>query len=394
MIATETKAPALEVGAEVHFKKTITADDVRNFAALSGDYNPLHLDAEFAGKTAFGRPVAHGMLLASFVSRMVGMQLPGPGALWVRQAFQWPAPVFVGDTVELSLRITHKSEGTNTLTLEVNAVKQDGTNVMNGDGAVRLLEQQLDHDPGRLLRERVVLISGGPGNAGAAMALRLANEGAAVAINSIGNESAAADIVAAVRANAGRILTLFLDPAHPESVNEGLDSIRRTFGKPVDVLINNTVASFNPLPFTQLTWEAVQRMIDAEIRGVFQYCQAVLPAMIAQQSGCIVNIGSILTRQVPPAQWAPYVIAKSALQGLTRSLAAEFGPRGVRVNMISLSGDVESAGDRMRKVQAMQTPLRRLVAPEDIAQTIVFLCSEASAFITGADLPVAGGFSM
>ena len=82
------------------------------FAALSGDHNPLHVDAAFARQTSFQKPVAHGMLLASYVSTLVGMHLPGPGALWTRQSFRWPAAVFAGDTVELTLRVTHKSEGT------------------------------------------------------------------------------------------------------------------------------------------------------------------------------------------------------------------------------------------------------------------------------------------
>ena len=81
MTATITELPQLEVGATARFSKTITAEDVQGFAALSGDFNPLHLDAEFARKTTFGRPVVHGMLLGSFVSRMIGMQLPGAGAL-------------------------------------------------------------------------------------------------------------------------------------------------------------------------------------------------------------------------------------------------------------------------------------------------------------------------
>jgi acyl dehydratase len=142
MTISPASLSGIEAGTTVHFSKTITLEDIAAFAAVSGDYNPLHLDEAFARDTAFGRPVAHGMLLASFVSRMVGMQLPGAGALWVRQSFRWPLPVFAGDTVELTLRVTHKSTGANTLVLEVNALNQDGKNVMNGEGAVMLLGQR------------------------------------------------------------------------------------------------------------------------------------------------------------------------------------------------------------------------------------------------------------
>jgi 3-oxoacyl-[acyl-carrier protein] reductase len=401
MTATITELPQLEVGATARFSKTITTEEVQGFAAISGDFNPLHLDADFARKTTFGRPVVHGMLLGSFVSRMIGMQLPGAGALWMRQSFQWAAPVFVGDTVDITLRITHKSVGSNTITLEVSAVNQDGKTVMNGDGAVRLLEQQQVHNPGRSLKERVVLISGGAAQAGAAMALRLAHEGAAVAVNSSliygGDENSAMDIAATIRQDGGRAIAVRVDSADLGSAKAGLELIRREFGQPVDVLINNTTAAFSPKPFMDLSWDTVQSILDAEIRKVFHCCQAVLPGMIEQKSGCIVNIGSVMTRQVPAPLWTPFVVAKSALQGLTRSLASEFGPQGIRVNMVSLNAgdlDANAGNDRLRKVQAMQTPLRRLAAPEDIAQAVVFLCSEAGSFITGVDLPVAGGFSM
>jgi 3-oxoacyl-[acyl-carrier protein] reductase len=401
MTATISELPQLEVGATARFSKTITAEDVQGFAALSGDFNPLHLDADFARKTTFGRPVVHGMLLGSFVSRMIGMQLPGAGALWMRQSFQWAAPVFVGDTVEITLKVAHKSVGSNTITLEVSAVNQNGKTVMTGDGAVRLLEQEQAYKPGRSLKERVVLISGGTAHAGAAMALRLAREGAAVAVNSSliygGDEASAMDLAATILQDGGRAMAVRLDSSDLNSAKAGLDLIRQEFGRPVDVLINNATASFAPRPFMDLSWEIIQDVLDAEIRRVFHCCQAVLPGMMEQKSGCIVNIGSVMTRQVPAPQWAPFVVAKSALQGLTRSLASEFGPQGIRVNMVSLNtGDLDaSAGnDRLRKVQAMQTPLRRLAAPEDIAQAVVFLCSEAGSFITGVDLPVAGGFSL
>jgi 3-oxoacyl-[acyl-carrier protein] reductase len=379
----------LQTGTVARFSKQITVEDIHAFAALSGDFNPLHLNAEFASKTSFGKPVAHGVLLASYVSRMVGMQLPGAGALWMRQSFQWPAPVFAGDTVDITMRVTHRSVGSNTITLEVTAVNQDGKTVLSGEGAVLLMEQQQARPVGRSLKESVALLSGGTRNAGAAIALELAREGAAVALN---DSTGADEVVAKIKQEGGQAVTVRLDNS------DSLDVIDRTFGKPVHVLVNNTTATFKPQPFADLSWDDVQQVLDREVRVVFQCCQAVLKPMMAQKSGCIVNLGSILTKQVPPAQMAPFVLAKLALQGLTRSLAAEFGPHGIRVNMISLGMSdfdaAEASADRLKKVQAMQTPLRRLATSEDIAKAVVFLCSDAGSFLTGADLPLAGGFSM
>ena len=88
---------------------------------LSGDRNPLHMDESFALRTRFQRRVVHGMLLASYVSTLVGMHCPGPGALWTRQNYRWPAPVFIGDRIHLRLRVTHKSVGSRTLTINLDA---------------------------------------------------------------------------------------------------------------------------------------------------------------------------------------------------------------------------------------------------------------------------------
>lgn len=380
---------ALQTGSIARFSKQITVEDIRAFAAVSGDYNPLHLDPDFARRTPFGRPVAHGVLLASFVSRMVGMQLPGAGALWMRQSFQWPAPVFAGDTVEITMRVTHRSTGSNTITVDVSAVNQDGKTVLSGEGAVMLLEQQQVRPTGRSLKDSVAFLSGGTRNAGAAIAFELAKEGAAVAL---ADSTGAEEVVAKIQQEGGQAVTVRLQ----ENVNP--DTIEQAFGKPIHVLVNNTTASYKPQAFADLSWDAVQQILDREIRDVFHACQAVLKPMAEQKSGCIINLGSILTKQVPPAQMTPFVLAKSALLGLTRSLAVEFGPHGIRVNMISLgAGDFDAAdasGERLKKVQAMQTPLRRLATSEDVAKAVVFLCSDAGSFITGADLPLAGGFSM
>jgi 3-oxoacyl-[acyl-carrier protein] reductase len=120
--------------------------------------------------------------------------------------------------------------------------------------------------------------------------------------------------------------------------------------------------------------------------------------MIELKSGRIINIGSAFARNVPPVNWSSFLVAKSAMQALTRCLAAELGPQGIRVNMVS-PGLVETevaAGlsERLRRVQAMQTPLRRLASPEEIAAVVLALCSNAGDFITGTELPVCGGFQM
>ena len=137
-LARERRFQDLAVGQAATLHKQITAQAVEDFARISGDHNPLHLDQEFAAATPFGRPVVHGVLLASYVSALVGVHLPGAGSLWAQQAFHWRLPVFVGDQIEFTLTITHKSEGTRTVAVKVKAVNQDGYLVMDGHGLVML----------------------------------------------------------------------------------------------------------------------------------------------------------------------------------------------------------------------------------------------------------------
>ena len=133
---------AIQPGDTASISRCFSEEDVAAFAALSGDYNPLHMDDEFAGQTRFQRRVVHGMLVASYVSTLIGMRLPGAGSLWVQQSFRWQKPVHIGDTIEITLKVKHKSSGLRTVTVEISAVNQDGVTVMSGEGAVSVPDAQ------------------------------------------------------------------------------------------------------------------------------------------------------------------------------------------------------------------------------------------------------------
>lgn len=136
--ALATSFDAIQVGDRATLRKLFGDSDIAAFAALSGDTNPLHMDSEFAERTRFGRRVVHGMLVASYVSTIIGMQVPGAGALWMEQTFRWRKPVFLGDTVEIALEVTQKSPGARLLKLRLAATNQDGMVVMDGEGVVHM----------------------------------------------------------------------------------------------------------------------------------------------------------------------------------------------------------------------------------------------------------------
>jgi 3-oxoacyl-[acyl-carrier protein] reductase len=387
----------IKIGDEFEFAKVITPEDVEAFARLSGDRNPLHMDDKFAGRTHFQRRVVHGMLVANYVSTLVGMHCPGPGALWSQQNFRWLAPVFIGDKISLTMKVTHKSEGARSVTLEVKALNQDGKVVMEGEGTATALEerQQTSELP---ISERVAFISAGSRGLGAAIASALAKEGAMVMVNYRKSATAAEELCSAIHANGGRAIPVQADVTSHTSVADAMEKAAHEYKRPVTILVNNAGSLPEPRPFMQTSWEELQATFDVHVRGAFHCSQAVIPGMMEQKSGRIINIGSSFLLNTPPVNWSNFLVAKSAMQALTRCLAAELGPHGIRVNMVS-PGLVETesiAGlsERLRKVQAMQTPLRRLASPAEIAAVVAALCTNAGDFVTGAEIPVSGGLQM
>ncbi len=387
----------MAVGQEASLSRVIEVADVDAFAKLSGDFNPLHMEDGFARQTSFQRRVVHGMLVGSYVSTLIGMHLPGPGALWAEQRFQWRAPVFIGDTVNMRMRIVHKSEGTRTIAVEVTATNQHGSIIMEGNGTVKLLAVRQE-DREVPLAERVALVTGGAQGVGAAVAAALAESGAAVVVNYRTSSESARDLCEQVQQMGGRAMAFCADVTDSVAVNEMLAAAEEEFGRPVDVLVNNAAGRLVPREFSRLQWGDVEAAFAMQLKAAFTCTQAVLPGMVARRSGVIVNIGSAITWDVPPAQSAGAAMAKAAIKAMTKSVAQELGPSGVRVNMVS-PGLTETTAlaevpERLRKLQAMQTPLRRLAAPEDIAAVVTFLCSSASRHMTGVDVPVCGGVHM
>ncbi len=127
---------SLKVGDSASRTKTISDEDVRDFARVSGDNNPVHLDEDYAAGTRFGRRIAHGMLTASLISAVLGNDLPGHGAIYLSQQVSFKAPVFVGDTVMATVEVTAYREDRRIATLRTTCVNADGTLVIEGEAVV------------------------------------------------------------------------------------------------------------------------------------------------------------------------------------------------------------------------------------------------------------------
>ncbi|WP_119071936.1 MaoC family dehydratase [Aggregatilinea lenta] len=129
---------SVQVGAKASCTKTFSDDDVRQFAHITGDENPVHLDENFAANSRFGRRIVHGILTVGLISKLLGNDLPGPGTLYMGQTLKFKAPVFIGDTVTATVEVIKIRADRGIVTLDTTCVNQDGTVVLEGEAVVML----------------------------------------------------------------------------------------------------------------------------------------------------------------------------------------------------------------------------------------------------------------
>lgn len=240
---------------------------------------------------------------------------------------------------------------------------------------------------------KVALITGASRGIGRAVALQLAADGYAVAVHCHQSTDAALAVCATI-AEAGGIAKMYsCDIASEIAVANMISSVQKDLG-PISVLVNNAGIAQQKL-FTDLSADEWRRMMAIHVDGAFYTCRNVLPEMIRQHSGCIINVSS-MWGQIGASCEVHYSTAKAAVIGLTKALAKEVGPSGIRVNCVApgvirtdmlADFDEETLGEL-----ADETPLCRLGTPEDVAAAVSFLASDAAAFITGQVLAPNGGF--
>jgi 3-oxoacyl-[acyl-carrier protein] reductase len=242
---------------------------------------------------------------------------------------------------------------------------------------------------------RVAVVTGSARGIGAATARRFAAEGASVAVLDLDQDAAA---TTAAGLGAERSLGVACDVADAASVSRAVQRVVDELGT-VDVLVNNAGVTRDNLLFkmTEDDWDAV---MNVHLRGSFLMSREVQKHMVAARYGKILNLSSVSA--LGNRGQANYSAAKMGLQGLTRTLALELGPFGINVNAVApgfIVTDMTDATARrlgvepeeFRRAAAESTPVRRVGAPEDIAATAAFLCSDEASFITGQTLYVDGG---
>lgn len=261
----------------------------------------------------------------------------------------------------------------------------------------------------------IVTGAGAQHGIGRATALKLAVRGAAVAVTDLdggaesgdgrkSNRAALDSLVEEIRAQGGSAMPAIVDITDRAQIEACLAAVRNTFGS-VDILVNNAGTSIGAVPFLEVTSAQWDTSYQVNLKGTALFCQAVLPIMISQQGGVIVNNASTAGLGAEPG-FAAYTASKHALIGLTKTIAAEFGAQKVRCNAVcpgftetdmhmAVNQDIAQreglALDEVKQQRYRGVSLRRAARPEEVADAIAYLASPAASYITGVALPVAGG---
>jgi len=391
----------IAIGQTFELMRSFSVQDVLTFATLSGDYSPLHVDREYAAGTEFGAQVVHGVLVASLFSQLVGMRVPGKHALYLGQDLTFRRPVLIDETVRAVAKVVGKSDATRTLVVNTEIRSADDKVIVMGTAKVKVRDDSrtdqsvgstacISQDSGR----RVAIVSGASRGIGAQVARTLAQRGFAVAVNYFHSVDRACNVVREIELDGGVAIAVQADVRDPGSVSALIAQVVETLGPP-RVLVNAAVGEIINRSISDLRWADFVAHMEYQVKAVFLLCQGAYPHMKSSGGGAIVNILSQVTAGVPATGIADYVSAKNALMGLSKAMAAEWSEDMIRVNMVSpgltRTELTEHYQERVFKMEAARTPLKRIATPADVANAVAYLAGEEASFLTGVNLFVTGG---
>jgi 3-oxoacyl-[acyl-carrier protein] reductase len=240
------------------------------------------------------------------------------------------------------------------------------------------------------LAGKVALVTGGSRGIGAAIAKRLAADGASLAITYAKDAVAASGVVKAIELGGGKAIAIQADATNVEAVKSAVEKVVATFGR-LDVLVNNAGTAI-PKKFEEATLEELDRVIDINVRGVFVATQAALKHM--KSGGRIIMIGSCIGERNMTPGLVPYSATKGAVKMFTQGLAREVGSRGITVNNVQpgpIETDLNPVVGDSAVIQKAATALNRYGRVDEVAALVAFVAGPESSYITGANLTVDGG---
>ncbi|MEQ4301906.1 SDR family oxidoreductase [Plantactinospora sp. B6F1] len=245
----------------------------------------------------------------------------------------------------------------------------------------------------RVLDGKVAFVTGGSRGIGAAVAVRLAEEGADVVLTYQRDAEAAGVVLDRIKEIGRRGLAIQADSADPEAIVSAVDRAAGEFGR-LDVLVNNAGA-FIVGPVTELGLAEFEQTVAVNVRAPFLAAQAAARHMV--DGGRIITIGSNMAERAPFPGFALYSMSKTALTGLTKGLGRDLGPRGITANLVNpgpTDTDANPADSPMAETVRGLTAVGRYAEPAEIAAAVAWVASAASSYVTGATIDVDGGFSI
>lgn len=240
------------------------------------------------------------------------------------------------------------------------------------------------------LTGKVALVTGGSRGIGAAIARRLAADGADVAITYRSSPDRAAQVVDTITTTGSRALALPLDSAAPDAAQRAVDAVIDEFGR-LDILVNNA-GVFPTGPLEDVSAEEIDTAINLHVRAPFLFSQAA--ARVLPEGGRIITIGSTLADRTPSAGITLYSATKAAVAGLTRGLARDLGPRGITANVVhpgNTDTEMNPADSPDAAAELPNIPLGRFGSAEEIAAAVAYLCGADATYVNGTTLTVDGG---
>lgn len=344
------------------------------------------------------------LLSVLLLSTSVGVSLPGEPATFLEFSARLPRRLDLDAVYRLQGMVTHRSMATRIVKKEVVAAKGDheksvvlqakvATLVNKPPRQMPALRELAASTGGPALKGKVALVTGASRGIGETIAKVLALAGAKVIVNYHRGAEDAQRIVQEITTAGAEAIAIAADVSSSDGVRELVRRAIEHYGA-IDVLVNNAARDYRPIPFLQLTWDEIQKDLDVIAKGAFLCCQHAIPFMLERGAGKIINISSVATDDPPPDQ-AKYVMAKSALVGLTRSLSIEFASKNIQVNLVVPSfvetDFVAHIGEGFRNKIAQDTPMRRHASALEVANAVLFLASSLSSFTTGQKIMVTGG---
>jgi len=340
-----------------------------------------------------GGQVVHGMLAAAFVSTLIGVHIPGRGALWNSFQITWRKMIRIGDTLRFEAKVSAVWAATRTLDLVISGVNvASGEVYLEGNARVMVMGERQVIQPSILAGKRV-LVTGASGEVGGAICRTLAAAGCRLVmwgrsmerLEQLG-QTLGEEPVAALQT---------IDLLDDRQIDGGLALLMSGGG--VDGFVHAAAAPLLVAAIDDaLNLQYLRDHWQVEVAAFQRIAQELVPGI--QPGGFIIAVLTQAIFDAPPLKMSAYVAAKMGAWGLVRAMAAELGPRGIRCNAVSPSlietPYVKDMPVRVKQVEAASNPMRRLCSVEDVANAVQFLASPQAAYLNGVNLPVTGGARM